>query len=267
MKKFTTLLVGLLSAVLIFTGCNSDKPASTAEKTDLEAIKEKGEIVVGLDDTFAPLGFRDDNGDLVGFDIDLAKKLGEKLGVNVKLQPIDWSMKEAELNNKNIDLIWNGYTITDKRKEQVNFTKPYLKNSQVILVLADSDIKSKADLKGKTVSVQKESSALEAVNAEPEVVAGFKGKEAVQFDTNIECILDLEAKRTDAVVADEVLVRYVMKQRGAEKYKLLEDNFGEEEYGIGVRKEDTNLLAEVDRLLDECRSDGSFQEISDKWLA
>lgn len=247
MKK---LLVMLLVCMMV-VGC-------TGKKEDA--------LVIGVDDTFAPMGFRDENNELVGFDIDLASEMAKKMDVEVKFQPIDWSMKETELNAGNIDLIWNGYTITDKRKEQVNFSDAYLNNKQVIVVLSDSNIKNKDDLKNKMISLQKESSALDAVNADENFVKLLKDK-PVEFDTNIECFMDLEAKRSDAIVCDEVLARYVIKQRGEENYKVLEDNFGDEEYGIGVRKEDKELLAQLNKALKECKDDGTYQSIYNKWFA
>ncbi|MBQ9987047.1 MAG: transporter substrate-binding domain-containing protein, partial [Erysipelotrichales bacterium] len=159
MKK--SLLAMLV--LLMVTGC-----ANTGT-TDNDAL------VIGVDDTFAPMGFRDENNELVGFDIDLARALAEKMKVEIEFQPIDWSMKETELNGGNIDLIWNGYTITDKRKEQVAFSDTYLENSQIIVVLKDSDIVTKNDLVGKTVSLQKDSSALEAVMKDSELASSFEG--------------------------------------------------------------------------------------------
>lgn len=250
MKKLllALLIVGLLA------GCSTKQEGS--KSTDL---------VIGMDDTFAPMGFRDEKNELAGFDVDLAKAIGEKLGVEIIFQPIDWSMKESELNAGNIDCIWNGYSITDKRKEMVNFTEPYLKNKQVIITLVESDIKSKADLSDKVVSVQKESSALEAVTNESSVKDSLK--ELITFDTNIDCFMDLEAKRSDAIVCDEVLARYVIKQRGAEKYIILEENFGEEEYGIGLRKDDKELLDNINKALQECKDDGTYDEVVNRWFA
>ena len=253
MKK---LLTAALTVLFVLTGCTS--PSST---------DTKNKIIIGVDDTFAPMGFRDENNELVGFDIDLATMIAEKLEMEIVFQPIDWAMKETELNGNNIDLIWNGYTITDKRKEQVNFTTPYLNNRQIIVVLAESDIQSKADLSGKALSVQKESSALEAVLKESELASSLKDGTPIEFDTNIDCFMDLEAGRSDAIVCDEVLARYVMKQRGAEKYRVLEDNFGEEEYGIGVRKSDTELLEKLNKALEEAINDGSYDALYQKWFA
>ena len=227
---------------------------------------EDNTLVVGLDDSFPPMGFRDEKNELVGFDIDLATIMAEKMDIEIQFQPIDWAMKESELNGKNIDMIWNGYTITEKRKEQVAFTNPYLENRQIIVVLADSNIQTKEDLKGATLAVQKESSALEAVLADETVAASLKDGKPIEFDTNIDCFMDLEAKRSEAIVCDEVLARYVIKQRGEEKYRILEDNFGTEEYGIGVRKEDTELLKQLNDALAECMQDGSYDEVYQTWF-
>ena len=247
--------LAILTLCFLLAGCTAN-PSDKSEQ-----------LIIGVDDTFAPMGFRDENNELVGFDIDLANLIAEKIDIEIEFLPIDWAMKETELNSKNIDLIWNGYTITDKRKEQVNFTTPYLENRQIIIVSADSTITSKADLAGKTLSVQKESSALEAVLKEEALAAALKEGKPVEFDTNIDCFMDLEAGRSDAIVCDEVLARYVMKQRGAEKYRVLEDNFGEEEYGIGVRKSDTELLNQLNAALEECMKDGSYNELYKKWFA
>lgn len=257
MKK--SVLKSILAAVLLVL------IAVMAAGCAQEAQKETEELVMGLDDTFAPMGFRDEKGNLVGFDVDLANEVAERIGVTMKFQPIDWSMKETELNGGNIDLIWNGYTITAERQEKVAFTKPYLENSQIIVTMADSDIVTKADLAGKNVTVQAESSALDAINAEPDVAASFG--ELVEFATNNEAFSDLESGRSDALVVDEVNARYYMKQAGEEKYKVLEEDFGDEEYGIGLRKDDTELLKKINDAMDEMKSDGTYDEIYAKWFA
>lgn len=251
----------LISAIL--SGCSS-KPASSNDT--YSKIKDKGYVVVGLDDTFAPMGFKDDKGEIVGFDVDLAKEAFKRVDLEVKFQPIDWSMKETELNSGNIDLIWNGYTITEERKEKVAFSKPYLGNRQLIITSANSNIKTKADLKDKVVAAQNGSSAVDAVSKEAEVLSSFKNGELVVFETNNEAFMDLEAGRIDAIVADEILSRYYMKQRGAEKYAVLEEDFGKEEYGVGLRKDDAQLLESLEKALDEMRKDGAAAEISKKWF-
>lgn len=254
MKKICALFIIL---VLLLTGCSSAKTQDVKQD-------ETKTLVVGLDDTFAPMGFRDDNGELVGFDIDLANAVAEKIGYEVSFQPIDWAMKETELNSGNIDCIWNGYSITEERKTKVSFSTPYLDNAQLIITLADSEIASKADLAGKTVAVQKESSALEAVTAD-DIYASLS--QVVEFDTNIDCFMELDAQRCDAIVCDEVLARYIIKQRGEEKYNILTDGFGKEEYGIGFRLTDTDLVNSVNQALEDLKADGTYSEIYSKWFS
>ncbi|MBB6218619.1 polar amino acid transport system substrate-binding protein [Anaerosolibacter carboniphilus] len=261
-KTMMILLIFMLGA-LTLTGCG-EKAASAEDAYG--KLKERGYVIVGLDDTFAPMGFRDENQELVGFDVDLAKAVFERVGLEVKFQPIDWSMKETELNSGNIDLIWNGYTITEERKEKVAFTKPYLENRQVIVVLGDSKINSKKDLEGKKVAVQNGSSSYDAVNKEPDLVASFAGGEPIGFDTNNEAFMDLEAGRSDAVVADEILARYYIQERGIDKYKVLGDDFGREEYGIGLRKKDVELLEKIEGALDDMKKDNTSSQISEKWF-
>lgn len=259
MKKIITLLMGLV----LLAGCSS--PAEKNEDT-YDALMEKGEIVVGLDDTFVPMGFRNQQGELVGFDVDLAKEIFDRIGITPKFQPIDWSLKESELNSGNIDLIFNGYTITDARKEKVNFSDPYMDNTQIIITMASSDIMSKEDLTGKVVSVQKESSAYDAVSGEEGVVENLKNGELITFDSNLDLFMDLEAGRSDAIVLDEVFARYVLLSKNIEEYRILDDNFGQEEYGIGFRKADTTLLEKVNETLEEIRSDGTFDEIKKVYI-
>lgn len=256
-KKF---LIGAMLGLMAFSalGCT--------QKNTAESTLDKDTLIIGLDDAFAPMGFRDENGEIVGFDVDLAKELGERLDKEITFQPIDWTMKEAELNSGNIDFIWNGYTITEERKEKVDFSTPYLKNSQVIVTLADSDIKTKSDLSGKKVGAQNESSAVTAMEKEAELYASFDGGKAITFEDNNQALMDLEAGRVDAIVADEILVRYYIKLKGEEKFNVLDENFGEEEYGVGMRKGDTKMVEAFNNALKEMKDDGTMKEISEKWF-
>lgn len=277
-KRILAVLVLSAVAVSVLGGCTS-KPSSsagTSGSTGTSASTSKAEdnkeaeglgydkIIVGLDDTFAPMGFRDEKGELTGLDIDLAKATSEVMGIPFELQPIDWTMKETELNNGNVDLIWNGYTITDARKEQVLFTNPYLNNRQIAVVMADSEINTFADLAGKTVAAQEQSSAIDAIDSKPEVRDTFA--EVVTFKTNDECLRDMEAGRSQAVVADEVLLRYYISQKGPEKYKVLEEDFGDEEYGIGARKDDQALVDAINTALETLKENGKAAEISEKYF-
>ena len=261
-KKIMTSFVGAMALILV--GCGS-----TDTKTDsYEQIVEEGKFVVGLDDTFAPMGFRDSSGEVVGFDIDLANEVGDRLGLEVEFQPIDWALKETELNNGNIDAIWNGYTITDERKEQVDFSTPYLENSQIVIVLEDSPIQTIADLSGKTVAAQQSSSAVDAINADPSnIVEEFANQEVVLYPSNNDVFNDLGSGRSEAIVVDETLGRYYMKQNDDVSYRVLEENFGDEEYAVGFRKADDQLTEAINEALEEMKADGTFDEIYAKWFS
>lgn len=249
-KGLIIVTIGTLAISLI--GCGSKEKTNTMDKDTL---------VLGFDDTFVPMGFKGDDGKYTGFDIELAEEISKKLGKNIEYQPIDWTMKESELKNGNIDFIWNGFSITDERKKELDFTKAYLKNKQIIITLKDSDIKTKEDLNGKVVAAQDQSSAVDAIG-------NYKDnfKELVTFSTNDEALRDLEAGRCDAVVADEVLSKYYINLKGEEKYKILEDNFGEEEYAVGVRKGDKELVDAWNKAYDELVKDKTASELSKKWF-
>ncbi len=279
MKRFLSIALAT-SMLFAVSGCGgsadttaeSDTTAveATTEATEGETSAESAElptlsqetIVVGLDDEFPPMGFRDENNEIVGFDIDLAKAVGEKLGVEVQLQPIDWNAKEIELESGKVDMLWNGLTITDERRENMDFTDPYLNNRQVIIVKNDSEIQSKADLEGKVVGIQDGSSAVDAVNAD-ELASAI---ELSTYDTNILALSDLDIGRVDAVVADEIVVRYYIANNDND-FRIIEDgDFGDEVYGVAVKKGNTELLTAVQAALDEMDKDGTAAEISNNWF-
>ncbi|BCZ48293.1 amino acid ABC transporter substrate-binding protein [Clostridium gelidum] len=264
-RKLTIVaIVATLGISLVACGGTTQNKSSETKK--VASTLDKDELVIGLDDTFVPMGFKDESGKLVGFDVELAEAVAKKLNKKIKFQAIDWSMKETELNNGNIDLIWNGYSISDERKEKVEFSKPYLNNTQVIVTLADSNIKSKSDLAGKKVGAQNESTAVDAVAADGNIMKSFDGGKIVTFADNNDALMDLEAKRLDAIVVDEILARYYMKARGTEKYKILDENFGKEQYGVGIRKGDTKFVEAFNKALDEVIADKTAGEISKKWF-
>lgn len=249
-KGLIIATIGTLAISLV--GCGSKEKTNTMDKDTL---------VLGFDDTFVPMGFKGDDGKYTGFDIELAEEISKKIGKKIEYQPIDWTMKESELKNGNIDFIWNGFSITDERKKELDFTKAYLKNKQIIITLKNSDIKTKEDLNGKVVAAQDQSSAVDAIG-------NYKDnfKELVTFSTNDEALRDLEAGRCDAVVADEVLSKYYINLKGADNYKVLEDNFGEEEYAVGVRKGDKELIDAWNKAYDELVKDKTASELSKKWF-
>ncbi|MEF2967648.1 amino acid ABC transporter substrate-binding protein [Paenibacillus sp. M1] len=251
MKKSGILIVVLGMMLIALAGCSGSGSG-----------KDDNTLVIGIDDKFAPMGFRDENNEIVGFDIDYAKAAADKMGMEVKFQPIDWSSKESELNSGRIDLIWNGYTITDERKGKVLFTKPYLKNSQVIVTLADSPISAISELAGKVVGLQTLSSAADALDANP-IKADIK--EVSEFSDNVLALSDLKNKRLDAVVIDEVVANYYLsKEEGT--FKILDESLAPEEYGIGVKKGNEELLDKLQKALDEMNADGTAAQISQEWF-
>lgn len=256
MKKLLFLLLTVFVFSTFLYGCS--------KKTTNKAKDEKT-VVIGIDDTFVPMGFRNKEDNIVGFDVDLAREALKRMGYKVDFQTIDWSMKETELNNKNIDLIWNGYTMTPERAKKVAFTEPYLKNRQVVVTLANSNITSLNDLKDKTVTTQDGSSSLDVLFQNPKLVASFKGKEPILFDSFNDCFMDLEAGRSDAVVCDEILAQYYISKKDKNKFKVLSEDLGKESYSVGLRK-NSPLLSPLNKTLEEMKRDGTTKKISEKWF-
>lgn len=258
MKKTVSILLASLAAATLFTACGK-KPEAPAAAAPAAAQA----IVIGLDDNFPPMGFRDDKGELVGFDIDLAREAGKRIGVEVQFKPIDWSAKEAELSGKRVDVLWNGLTITEERKANILFTTPYLENHQIIVVTDKSAIKTKAQLAGKVVGVQDGSSAVDAIQKDGDTAKSIK--EIKKFGDNVTALMDLSAGRLDALVVDEVVGRYYTAKKPGE-YRVLDENFGTEDYGVGTRKDDTELMAKLQKAMDEMKADGAAATISTKWF-
>lgn len=262
MKRILILLFIFIFAI----SCSKTENTAQTSAADnsLQKVKENGKLVLGLDDTFAPMGFRDENGDIVGFDIDLAREVAKRLGVELEAKPVDWSSAILSLKKGDIDVVWNGFAINESRKQQVNFTKPYLYNRLMIAKYADrDDIKTKEDLKGKIVGVQTGSSNYETLVNDP---ISKEVKEIRQYDFYVNAFLDLEAKRIDAVVVDEIVGRYYITKENVD-FELLEENPITSQYlSVGLRKTDTELLNAIDKALDDMRADGKAAEISTKWF-
>ena len=259
MKKIIGVLV-LAASVLALAGCKKQK----AEIEDPVAeLKGRGVFVLGLDDSFPPLGFRDDDNEIVGYDIDLAKEVASRLGVAFKAQPIDWDAKEMELETGKIDCIWNGFTITEDRKEALSFTEPYLNNAQVVVVRKASGISSLADLAGKKIGIQRGSSAQEAVDGNPDFSSTLA--EVVMFRDNITALNDLDIGGVDGVVMDSVVANYSIAQT-KKPFVVLSEALSNEAYGIGFRKTEPKLRDEVYKILKEMKADGTVTAISTKWF-
>ena len=263
MKRIITLFFIFIFAISCSKTQTQNTEVSSADNS-LQKVKENGKLVLGLDDTLAPMGFRDDNGEIVGFDIDLAREVANRLGVELEAKPIDWSSAILSLKKGDVDVIWNGFAVNESRKQQVNFTKPYLYNRLMIAKYSDrDDINSKEELKGKIVGVQSGSSNYETLVNDP---VSKEIKEIRQYDSYVNAFLDLEAKRIDAVIVDEIVARYYISKENAD-FTLLEDKPITSQYlSVGLRKTDTELLNAIDKALDDMRDDGKAAEISTKWF-
>lgn len=258
-KKFISVLCVLLVGLFVFAGCGSSSD-STSDSSS--SSSDEDTLIIGVDDEFPPMGYRDDDGNIVGFDIDLAKAVADKLGMKLVVQQIDWSAKELELDQGNIDAIWNGLTITDERKEQMDFTEPYLENDQVIVVTKDSGISQKSDLAGKIVGVQKSSSAEEALDAD-EIKDQLS--DVVEYEENVSALQDLSIGRINAVVVDKVVADWYIKDENAD-YVILDESLSPELYGIAVKKGNTELLDKIQTAFNEIVEDGTAAKISEKWF-
>lgn len=277
MKKRLLSAVMASAMVLSLAACGGAKTETTAAETTAEKKEETttagttaaetaeaagGTLIVGFDQDFPPMGFVGDNGEYTGFDLDLAKEVASRLGLEYRAQPIAWDSKDMELESGNIDCIWNGFTITG-REDDYTWTTPYMANKQVFVVANDSDIKSQADLAGKVVEVQADSSA-EAALKENQDLANTFGQLLTTPDYNT-AFMDLEQGAVDAVAMDVIVAGYQIKQRNAD-FKILDDSLSEEEYGIGFKKGNTELRDKVQGALEEMAADGTLAKISDEWF-
>lgn len=269
MKKLFGLILILalaLATMFAFTGCGDPQKTDGNALTGWDYIEDKGELIVGLDDTFAPMGFRDESGELVGFDIDLAKAVGEELGVKIKFNPIDWNAKEMELASKRIDCIWNGMSATPERQKKMALTNKYLDNSIIILAKDDTvKVENAKDLANYKVATQVDSSALESMKANPDYSA-FE-KNVTEYKTYDEAILDMKAGRIDCIVVDQVLGEYKnSKMKPEEKMVLCDYKFADDSYAIGCRVEDKDVAAKITEAIDKTIASGKAEEISNKWF-
>ncbi len=256
---------GSSNSVAETTAADTEAAESQAEETTAEEAKttDGGTLIVGFDQDFPPMGFVGDDGEYTGFDLELAQEVAKRLGLEYKAQPIAWDSKDMELESGNIDCIWNGFTMTG-REDDYTWTEPYMANQQVFVVANDSDINSQADLAGKIVEVQADSSAEAALKEAPELTATFK-ELLTTADYNT-AFMDLEQGAVDAIAMDVIVAGYQIQQRNAD-FKILDDSLSEEEYGVGFKKGNTELRDKVQSTLEEMAEDGTLQEVSEKWFS
>mgnify|MGYP000914044857 CR=1 FL=1 len=268
-KKLFVLLVAAI-LILSLAACSAKQTEGTAnENSKSENTGENtlntvasGKFIVGFDQNFPPMGFVGDDGQFTGFDLDLAAEVAKRLGLELVLQPIAWDAKDMELSSKNIDCIWNGFTING-REDKYTWSEPYMANNQVFVVKQGSPIKTLADLAGKTVMVQVDSSAEAALKDRPDLVETFK--ELVTAADYNSALMDLEAGAVDAVAMDEIVANYQITKRGA-KFTILEEKLAAENYGVGFLLGNETLRDAVQATLEEMAADGTLARISTEWF-
>ena len=265
--KISKLIITLLSFRLILTGCASggkDKP----QKDNWNDFENQKTIVIGFDNTFVPMGFQDKSGKNIGFDIDLANEVFKKYNIKVQWQAINWDLKETELKNGNIDLIWNGYSKTSEREKTVLFSDEYMINEQVIVTKKSKNIVNKDQLKDKVLGAQTGSSGYDSFNSNPEILKSIvKNNDATQYESFNEALIDLENDRIDALLIDRVYANYYLKQQNKlQDYNIINAGFEGDSFAVGARKADTTLVKKVNEAFKELYKEGKFQEISNKWF-
>jgi polar amino acid transport system substrate-binding protein len=258
---FCAAVCVFLAAGTVFAGGRSD--GRSGADNSLQSIMNKKKLVMGLDDSFPPMGFRNERNEIVGYDVDLAKEVARRMGVELVLQPIDWAAKEQELNTGEIDCIWNGFTITAERKKNLLFTPPYLKNAQVVVVKTNSQVNSLKDLAGKTVGTQEGSSSVEAIDDTPAFKSSLRN--IVMYKDFLTALMDLDVGGIDAVVIDLVLANDNINRSG-KPFRILNETLEDEEFGIGFRSKDKALADKVWETLVSMAKDGTVARISTQWL-
>lgn len=274
MKRATGFAAVLMAAAMVFTmaGCGSSKDADTSAKkeTKTEDSKDKEnsdkQFIVGFDAEYPPYGYKDDNGEYVGFDLDLAQEVCARNGWELVKQPIDWDSKDMELNSGSIDCIWNGFTMTG-REDDYTWSKPYVDNSIVVVVKEGSGIEKKEDLAGKVIAVQADSSGLAALTDEEDneenlkLAASFSDLQQVA-DYNT-AFMNLEAGAVDAIVVDIGVADYQLESRTG--FVMLDDKIRTEQYAVGFKLGNEELRDQVQSTLDEMVKDDTFDDIAKKW--
>ncbi len=263
MKKTFKKVVSLMLSVMMvasLAGCGS-AGGDAAKDGSLKKVMDAGELILGLDVEFPPMGYYDDNGEIVGFDIDVAQEVCNRIGIKLVKKPIDWSTKEEDLNNGTIDCIWSGMSVTPERIETMCLSEPYMKNEFIFVLLGKSEVSELNELKGRVVGVQVGSTAHEALEASDL----SKEVETLLLDDNVELLEQLTQGKMDAALVDSVVAYHFVNSQ-SESYFILPDSFGEDEYAIGFRKDDQSLRDKVQQTLGEMKADGTLADISVKWF-
>ena len=220
-------------------------------------------LTVGFDAQYPPFGYKDDNGEYVGFDLDLAQEVCDNLGWELVKKPINWDSKDMELNSGTISCIWNGFTMNG-REDDYTWSDPYVDNSQVFVVKSDSGITTFDDLSGKTVAVQTDSSAEAALNEEDNAALKDSFKELLVVGEYNTAFLNLESNAVDAIAMDIGVAKYQLESRDGD-FTILDQPLAAEQYAVGFKKGNETLRDQVQNTLNEMKSDGTFKTIAEKW--
>lgn len=261
-KRWIFILVSLFA--LFLTGCESVQKRANSQDT-WNKIERKRQVVIGLDDSFVPMGFEKKNGQLTGYDIDLAKAAFQEYGIKVSFQTIDWSMNVTELRNGTIDLIWNGYSITPQRKKKVAFSRPYLRNRQVLVVKKNSGINSFSQMKKYELGMQTGSTAEQWYEGKQKVL---RAKKTILYDTISNSFLDLKAGRIQGILLDEVYADYYISHMAkSNNYRVIQnDQVPMDLFAVGMRKGDKTLRRKINAGLVRLQKNGKLRQINEKWF-
>ncbi|MDD7409062.1 MAG: amino acid ABC transporter substrate-binding protein [Anaerovoracaceae bacterium] len=273
-KKIFAIALSLMMVLALCTACgNSGTAGSVSGSADSSAAAptDGGKnpasmktFTVGFDAEYPPFGYKDDNGDYTGFDLELAQAVCEKEGWELKKNPIDWDSKDMELNSGSIDCIWNGFTING-REDDYTWSVPYCDNSQVVVVPKDSGIKKLSDLKGKIVGVQTASAAYDVLtNKDQQKKLGDSFAELQQFGDYNTAFTELQAGSLDALAIDIGVANYQLKQRG-DGFVKLDEALNSEQYGVGFKKGNTKLRDVINKDLKELKEDGTVDQLAQKY--
>ncbi|PXX54479.1 amino acid ABC transporter substrate-binding protein (PAAT family) [Hungatella effluvii] len=291
MKKRVMVMAAALGLMAMVSGCSGQAAGNTAAETaettgkaadttaaeadadtsaDTNAPEAEASLAgaagstftVGFDQEFPPMGFVGDDGEYTGFDLEVAKVVAERLGLEFVPQPVDWAAKDMELESGNIDCIWNGFTMTG-REDDYTWSEAYMANQQVFVVTAESGIKTLADLAGKVVEVQAESSAEAALKDDPDLTGTF-GTLQTTPDYNT-AFMDLQMGAVDAIAMDEVVARFQIEQRQVD-FIVLDETLAAENYAVGFKKGNDTLKDQVQEQLEALAADGTLAKISEKWF-
>jgi len=257
-------ILGFFMVIFSLTGCGIRKNTPVDQWSRIN--KEK-RVIIGCDDTFVPMGFQDKKGKLVGFDVELARAVFAKFMIRVDFQAIDWDMKETELRNGTIDLIWNGYSKNKEREKLLLFSKTYMINNQIVVTKKTSKITSFAQMKGKILGAQAASAGYEILMEQPKILKNYIKGDPVLFDGFSEAFLDLKAGRIAGLLIDRVYASYYLNKSGELKFfNSIIGGFENEDFAVGARKSDKKMVKKINKAFDELHESGEFQKISKKWF-